>query len=164
LIDMMRMIDVGEKPETAREAEAEAIVRGDPKVLRALWEGQLPKGEARAAAQIAAIFAAKRTPELLPMCHPIRLDRVEIQMALEDGQIRIRALTRAHDRTGVEMEALTAVSIAALTLYDWAKSSDPAMGFTVRLVWKSGGKSGKWENAAEMARGEEYLGGADRNG
>lgn len=150
---MMHMIDVGEKPETARAAEAEAIVRGNPEVLRALWEGRLPKGEARVAAQIAAIFAAKRTPELLPMCHPIRLDKVEIETALEDGQIRIRALTRAHDRTGVEMEALTAVSIAALTLYDWAKASDPAMEVTVRLVWKSGGKSGKWENAMVASQG-----------
>ncbi len=152
---MIHMIDVGEKTETAREAEAEAIIRGDPEVLRALWEGRLPKGEARAAAQVAAILAAKRTPELLPMCHPIRLDKAEVRMELEDGQIRVRALMRAHDRTGVEMEALTAVSIAALTLYDWAKSSDPALGFTVRLVRKSGGKSGKWENAAVAPHADE---------
>ncbi len=141
----MRMIDIGEKAETWREAEAEATLRGDPQVLHALWEGRLPKGEARPAAQLAGMLAAKRTPELLPMCHPIRLDSVEVNLHFDGEQMTIRARARTHDRTGVEMEALTAVSLAALTLYDWAKSHDPAIEFSVRLIRKSGGQSGVWE-------------------
>lgn len=150
-----RMVDLGQKAETQRFAEAEAVIQGAPEVLDALWAGQLPKGEARSAAQIAGILAAKRTPELLPMCHPIRLDSVEVELSRppdlspihgepQKGSIHIRARARTHDRTGVEMEALMAAAIAALTLYDWAKSYDPAMEITVRLVHKSGGKSGTW--------------------
>jgi len=150
-----RMVDLGQKAETQRFAEAEAVIQGAPEVLDALWAGQLPKGEARSAAQIAGILAAKRTPELLPMCHPIRLDSVEVELSRppdlspihgepQKGSIHIRARARTHDRTGVEMEALMAAAIAALTLYDWAKSFDPAMEITVRLVHKSGGKSGTW--------------------
>jgi len=152
---MMHMMDVGEKAQTMRQAEAEAVIQGEPEVLRALWEGRLPKGDARAAAQLAGILAAKRTPELLPMCHPIRLDKVEIRATIEEGSIRIRAIARAHDRTGVEMEALTAAAVAALTFYDWAKSSDPTIEFTVRLLRKSGGKSGNWENPAVSTHAEE---------
>ncbi|GBC92831.1 Molybdopterin adenylyltransferase [bacterium HR15] len=146
----MRMIDIGEKAATLREAEAEAILRGDPQVLHALWTGKLPKGEARAAAQVAGMLAAKRTPELLPMCHPIRIDNIEVNLSLEGDQLVIRARARTHDRTGVEMEALTAASIAALTLYDWAKAHDPSMEFTVRLIRKSGGKSGAWERMPSL--------------
>ncbi len=146
-----RMIDVGDKSETLREAEAEATLYGKPEVLRALWEGRLPKGDAQPAAEIAGILAAKRTPELLPMCHPIRLEKVQVSLRLEGERMVVRATARAHDRTGVEMEALTAASVAALTLYDWAKSQDPATEFSVRLVRKSGGKSGVWERAVEKA-------------
>ncbi len=153
----VRMVDVGEKAETRREAEAEAVLRGDPLVLRALWEGKLPKGQAIPAAQVAGTFAAKRTPELLPMCHPIRLDSVELSMSLEGNQIVIRARARTHDRTGVEMEALTAASVAALCLYDWAKSQDPGMEFSVRLIRKSGGKSGVWEREAPPQPSESRL-------
>ncbi len=152
-----RMIDVGEKTETLREAEAEAVLTGQPAVLRALWEGRLPKGDAQPAAEIAGILAAKRTPELLPMCHPIRLDAVQVHLRFEGERIVIRAIARTHDRTGVEMEVLTAVTVAALTLYDWAKSQDPAMEFSVRLVRKSGGKSGVWERSAERPRASEGV-------
>ncbi len=154
-----RMVDVGEKAESVREAVAEAVLQGDPQVLHALWAGALPKGEARNAAQIAGILAAKRTPELLPMCHPIRLDSVQVSLTLEGDQIVIRAQARTHDRTGVEMEALTAATIAALTLYDWAKSHDPAMEFSVRLIYKSGGKSGRWERSAPSVKVPPPAGG-----
>lgn len=153
----MHMIDIGEKAETWREAEAEAILRGDPLVLRALWEGKLPKGQAIPAAQVAGMLSAKRTPELLPMCHPIRIDSVEVHLRLEEGQIVIRAQARTHDRTGVEMEALTAASVTALTLYDWAKAHDPAMEFSVRLIRKSGGKSGVWEREPRAEASEPPL-------
>lgn len=150
-----RMVDVGEKVESVREAVAEAVLQGDPQVLQALWAGALPKGEARNAAQIAGILAAKRTPELLPMCHPIRLDSVQVSLVLEGNRIVIRAQARTHDRTGVEMEALTAATVAALTLYDWAKSHDPAMEFSVRLIYKTGGKSGRWERDVPSAESGE---------
>lgn len=150
----VRMIDIGEKAETQREASAEAILRGDPLVLRALWEGELPKGEAVSSAQVAGVLAAKRTPELLPMCHPIRLDSVEVHINLENDRIVIQAQARTHDRTGVEMEALTAVSVAALTLYDWAKAHDPTMEFSVHLIRKSGGKSGVWEREPRAGTSE----------
>lgn len=145
----MRMIDVGEKAATVREAQAEAVLTGNPQVLYALWTGALPKGDARAAAQVAATLAAKRTPDLLPMCHPIRLDSVGTSLHYEGDRIIIRTQARTHDRTGVEMEALTAASIAALTLYDWAKAHDPSIEFSVRLVRKSGGKSGAWTRTTE---------------
>lgn len=150
----VRMIDVGDKAETRREAEAEAVLCGDPLVLRALWEGKLPKGEAVPSAQVAGVLAAKRTPDLLPMCHPIRLDSVEVHLNLENDRIVIRAYARTHDRTGVEMEALTAASVTALTLYDWAKAHDPTMEFSVRLIRKSGGKSGVWEREPRAATPE----------
>lgn len=156
----VRMIDVGDKAETTREAQAEAIIRGAPEVLSALWEGRLPKGDAQSSAKVAGILAAKRTPELLPMCHPIRIDSVQVALSLQGDHILITATARTHDRTGVEMEALTAASVAALTLYDWAKSQDPSMEFTVRLVRKSGGKSGVWERAVDAhAEGDRALSG-----
>lgn len=145
----MKMIDVGEKPITTREAEAEAVLRGNPDVLSDLWNGRLPKGEVQSAAEVAGILAAKRTPELLPMCHPIRLQSVQMHLTLEKDHIRVHAIACCEDRTGAEMEALSAASVAALTLYDWAKSHDPAMSFSVRLIRKSGGKSGEWKAEPE---------------
>lgn len=137
------MVDIGAKAASLRRAAATARVRMQPETQAALLDGSLPKGDALAAARIAGIMAAKKTHELIPLCHPLRLDSVAIDIAPEDGGVRITAVVQCHDRTGVEMEALTAASVAALTLYDMAKSMDRGMSIEcVRLEHKSGGKSG----------------------
>jgi cyclic pyranopterin monophosphate synthase len=141
-----RMVDVGAKPTTAREAVARGAVRMRPATLRALSEGKTPKGDVLAVARIAAIQAAKRTSELIPMCHQVQLTsvRVELVPARRDT-LNIVATVAAADRTGVEMEALTAVSVAALTVYDMLKAIDREMVIEqIALERKVGGKSGEW--------------------
>lgn len=138
------MVDVGDKDETAREATAVCRLAGDPAVVARLLAGTVRKGDAVAAAKVAGILAAKRTPELIPLCHPVRTTSVEVSVAADgsDG-VSIRATVRGRDRTGFEIEALVAASTAALTLYDFAKAEDPRMRVeALRIVAKSGGKSG----------------------
>lgn len=147
-----RMVDVGAKPETVREAVARGRVRMNPSTLRLITAGETPKGDVLAAARIAGIMAAKRTGDLIPLCHPIGLDSVSVELRpdAEASTVEIEAVTRTTGRTGVEMEALTAVSVAALTLYDMVKAVDRGMVIdAVRLVRKSGGKSGLWERPGE---------------
>lgn len=143
-----RMVDVGGKPATARAATAEGRIRMTSEALAALTDGSGPKGDALAAARIAGIMAAKKTAELIPLCHPLALDAVTVDFALEGDAIRVTASTSLTGRTGVEMEAMTAVSVALLTLYDMGKALDRAMVIEgVRLLAKSGGKSGHWRAA-----------------
>ncbi len=144
----LRMVDVSEKPVTAREARAEAVLHVDPRTLRRIEEREIPKGNVYEAARLAGIMAAKRTWELIPLCHPIQLTGVEIDFAPnpEKSEIRISSRVRTNDRTGVEMEALVAVTHAALTLYDMCKAVDRAMVIrSTRLLHKSGGRSGTYE-------------------
>jgi cyclic pyranopterin monophosphate synthase len=148
----VRMVDVGEKPITRREAVARAAIFMQPATLQAVMGGTLHKGEALAAARLAGIMAAKRTHELIPLCHQIPLELVEVDFHPASGgaalDIQARAITQA--RTGVEMEALVAVSAAALTIYDMAKAIDRAMVIgEVRLVHKSGGRSGAFIRTGE---------------
>ena len=140
-----QMVDVGQKEPTAREAVAEGYVRMKPETLRLIQQGRVTKGDVLAAARIAGIMGAKHTADLIPLCHPIPLDQVTVELEPDEseGAIHITATVRATAKTGVEMEALTAVSVAALTIYDMAKSVDRAMRMEgVRLVSKRGGKSG----------------------
>lgn len=146
-----RMVDVGDKDVTSREAVASAVVRMQPATLTLLREGRAKKGDVLATARIAGIQAAKRTPELIPLCHQIALTSVEVHFEPDaDGErIHVRAIARARDRTGVEMEALTAAAIASLTVYDMLKAVDRAMSIEhVRLEEKHGGKSGDFTRAA----------------
>ena len=140
-----RMVDVGGKAETRRIAVAEGRIRMNAAALDAIRGGGVPKGDVLAAARIAGIMAAKRTAELIPLCHPLSLDAVTVDFAFEDGAIRARATASLSGHTGVEMEAMTAASIALLTIYDMAKALDKAMVIdAVHLVEKRGGKSGDW--------------------
>lgn len=145
-----RMVDVGHKATTKRKALAQAIVSMQPETLRLLMARQLPKGDALQVARVAGIMAAKRTPDLIPLCHPIPLSKAEVDIeALDDTRIQIIADVRNMAQTGVEMEALTACSVAALTLYDMAKAVDPAMVIeTICLLEKEGGKRGHWHRKA----------------
>ncbi len=137
------MVDVGDKDETLREATAVCRLTGDAGVIGRLLAGQTKKGDAVAAAKVAGTIAAKRTPELIPLCHPVRTTFAGVQIDRDGDAIEIRATVRGRDRTGFEMEALVACSIAALTLYDMAKAEDPRMRVEgLRIVAKSGGKSG----------------------
>ena len=141
-----RMVDVSPKPETLRRARAAALVNFSPGVLPRVLAGDLPKGGVLEVARLAGIQAAKRTAELIPLCHPIRLVDVEVSLeARPPAALAIEALAIAVDRTGVEMEAMTAASIAALTVYDMVKAIDRGMTVSeIRLLEKSGGKSGPW--------------------
>ena len=140
------MVDVGDKPETSRRAAASGFVRLLPETLSLLHEGNLPKGDALATARIAGIMAAKRTSELIPLCHPLPITHVHVEIELTDTGAAITAEVRVSGKTGVEMEALTAVSVAALTLYDMVKAVDRAAVITdIRLESKSGGKSGDYQ-------------------
>lgn len=140
-----RMVDVGGKPATARSATATGCIRMSAEALAALADGSGPKGDALAAARIAGIMAAKKTAELIPLCHPLGLDAVTLDFAVEPDAIRATATAWLTGRTGVEMEALSAVSVALLTLYDMGKALDKAMVIDgVRLLAKRGGKSGNW--------------------
>jgi len=149
----IRMVDVGEKPVTRREAIARGQVRMAPATLQAIVGGKLEKGEALAAARIAGIMAAKRTHEMIPLCHQIPLEVVEIDFTPNSSNsvLEIQARTVTDARTGVEMEAMVAVSAAALTIYDMAKAIDRAMEIgAIRLVAKRGGRSGDFARAGEQ--------------
>jgi cyclic pyranopterin phosphate synthase len=140
-----RMVDVGAKDMTSRRALARARVRMSSDTFVRLVSGDTPKGDVLGAARIAGIQAAKRTSELIPLCHLVALTRVEVIISLEGGIAVIDATAEARDRTGVEMEAMVAASTAALTLYDMLKAVDRAMSFDVCLVEKTGGKTGTWQ-------------------
>ena len=142
----VRMIDVGGKPDSKREAVAKGTVKMQASTFKLLREGALPKGDVLAAAQVAGIMAAKQTPGLLPLCHPLLLSEVKVDFALDSRNkaVNITAAVKTTGKTGVEMEALTAVAISALTIYDMCKGVDPKMRIeSIRLARKSGGKSGK---------------------
>jgi cyclic pyranopterin phosphate synthase len=140
-----RMVDVSAKPVSVRTATAAGVVLVSPEVVALLRDGSLPKGDALAVARIAGIAGAKRTPDLVPLCHPIAVHAVELQLDVGDGGVEIHATVRTADRTGVEMEALTAVCVAGLTLVDMVKAVDPAAVITdVRVLTKTGGSSGDW--------------------
>jgi cyclic pyranopterin phosphate synthase len=139
------MVDVGGKAATAREAVAEGVIRMHPATLQLIVEGGYKKGDVLAVARIAGIMAAKKTAELVPLCHPIALSRVEVELTPGDSAVHCRAVAATVGPTGVEMEALTAVQIALLTIYDMCKAVDRGMTITdVQLVAKSGGQSGNW--------------------
>ena len=141
-----RMVDVSDKSETARTATAEAIVRMRPETLALIQQGGMPKGDVLATARIAGIMAAKRTPDLIPLCHPLPITGVTLDLEpSRDDALVIRATVKTTGKTGVEMEALTAASIAALTVYDMCKAVEKGMRIeSVRLIEKHGGKSGDW--------------------
>jgi cyclic pyranopterin phosphate synthase len=139
------MVDVSAKPVTRREAVAEGFVRMRGETLARIAAGSLPKGDVLAAARLAGIMGAKRTPELVPLCHPLPITSVEVALTPETSGVRIRSRVAVEARTGVEMEALTAVAVAALTLYDMCKAVDRGMTIgEVALVEKRGGRSGTW--------------------
>ena len=139
------MVDVTDKEVTSREATAQAVLRTRPDVVARIAEGNLPKGEALPVARIAGILGAKRTPDLIPLCHPLPISGVEVDLDAHDDVVEIRARVRTRGVTGVEMEALTAASIAALTVYDMIKAVDKhAVIGDVKVLAKSGGKSGDW--------------------
>ncbi|KZX20577.1 cyclic pyranopterin monophosphate synthase MoaC [Rathayibacter tanaceti] len=141
----VHMVDVSAKEVTARTAVAEGYVEARAEVVRLLAQGELPKGEALGVARIAGILGAKATSTLIPLCHPLALDGVDIDLEPQEDRVRIEARVRTSGRTGVEMEALTAVSVAALTVYDMIKAVDRAAVITgVRVLAKAGGRSGSW--------------------
>ncbi len=142
-----RMVDVGAKPDTARSARAAGEIRMTSETLDAIRSNALAKGDVVAVARVAGVMAAKRTAELIPLCHPLPLTDVDVRIALDESLpgIRVEATARTVGKTGVEMEALTAVSVTLLTIYDMAKSLDKRMRVgSIRLLEKSGGRSGSW--------------------
>jgi cyclic pyranopterin phosphate synthase len=140
-----RMVDVSAKDVTVREARASGRVLLSADAIAALQAGQVPKGDALAVARIAGIQAAKRTPDLVPLCHPIAIHAVTVDLQVGDRAVEIAATVRTADRTGVEMEALTSVTVAALALIDMVKAIDPAAVISdVRVDEKTGGKTGPW--------------------
>jgi cyclic pyranopterin monophosphate synthase len=142
-----RMVDVGDKPATERRAIARAVVRVSPDTARAVLDGNAPKGDVLGVARIAGIQAAKRTSELIPLCHPLALSFVGVEAEIDAvaGEIALRAEARTTGPTGVEMEALTAASVAALTVYDMVKGIERGAEIaSVALIEKSGGRSGTW--------------------
>ena len=144
------MVDVSAKAETPREAVARAVLRMKPATLRAVRKGNAPKGDVLGVARTAGILAAKRTSELIPLCHPLPLTHIDVDIAPDEPNhaLAIEATVRTTGKTGVEMEALTAVTVAALTVYDMCKAVDRGIALTeIRLVRKSGGKSGTFEAA-----------------
>ncbi|MGH8870503.1 MAG: cyclic pyranopterin monophosphate synthase MoaC [Acidimicrobiia bacterium] len=142
----VHMVDVGDKAATDREALAEGLVLMSPELAKRFFDGDLPKGDAAAVARVAGIMAAKRTSDLIPLCHPIALTGVEVVLEPNGRGIRVVASVRTTDRTGVEMEAMTAVAVAALTIYDMVKGVERDVTIeSVRLLRKSGGRSGTWE-------------------
>ncbi|WP_051266776.1 cyclic pyranopterin monophosphate synthase MoaC [Nakamurella lactea] len=144
------MVDVSGKEVTARVAVATGVVRTTAAVIALIADGSLPKGDALATARIAGIMAAKRTSELIPLCHPLSLSAVSVELVPVGDAIAITATVRTTDRTGVEMEALTAVAVAGLTLHDMIKAVDPAAVLdAVRVESKDGGKTGHWARPAD---------------
>ena len=145
-----RMVDVTEKQPTVRSATARGFVRCSPEVIAALRDGTAPKGDVLAVARIAGIQAAKRTPDLLPLAHVIGVHGAALDLSIDDDGVRIEATVRTADRTGVEMEALTAVSVAALAIVDMVKGLDKGTSIeNVRITAKHGGKSGSWMRPGE---------------
>ena len=141
-----RMVDVGDKPVTTRTAVASGFVRMAAATVQAIREHRTPKGDPLEVARLAGIMAAKRTAELIPLCHPLPLAHADVQLEVRDNGIQITATARTDGKTGVEMEALTAAAIAALTLYDMCKAMDKAMEITdIRLESKTGGRSGNYK-------------------
>lgn len=146
------MVEVGNKDETVRTAIATGRVEMLPETVQLVREGKAAKGDVLAVAQVAAIMGAKRTPELIPMCHPLMLTGVEVEFELQDSAVLISAKVSTRGRTGVEMEALTAVSAAGLTIYDMLKAVDRGMIIgAIQLERKEGGRSGTWEREADVA-------------
>jgi cyclic pyranopterin monophosphate synthase len=140
-----RMVDVSDKATTAREAVAEGFVRMSAQTLALALSGEGKKGDVRAVAEIAGVMAAKKTSELIPMCHPLAISKAEVRIEPGDGGLSVMARVKTTGQTGVEMEALTAVSVACLTLYDMLKAAEKTMVIeAVRLTSKTGGKSGDW--------------------
>jgi cyclic pyranopterin phosphate synthase len=140
------MVDVTDKTATKRTAVAAGTFVTTPDVVALISSGGLPKGDALATARVAAILAAKRTSELIPLCHHLALTGVDVDFEVGSGEVAITATVRTTDRTGVEMEALTAVSVVALTLYDMVKAVDKAARIdNIRVLFKEGGRSGRWE-------------------
>ncbi len=149
----MKMVDVGGKEKTERVAVATAFLRMLPATLERILQGKVEKGDVLAAARLAGVMAAKRTPDLVPLCHPIALSGVEVHLTPVEGGLEIRATVRTVDRTGVEMEALTSACAAALTVYDMCKSVDRGMVMErVQLDHKSGGRSGTWDREGGEAK------------
>jgi cyclic pyranopterin monophosphate synthase len=145
-----RMVDVGDKPVTRRRASAEGELRCASETLAAVKAGQAPKGSVVATAELAGVIAGKRTADLIPLCHPLPLSKVEVSIGLDEGLpgFRVAAMVRTEGRTGVEMEALTAVSVACLTLFDMLKAIDRTMTIgKIRVTSKEGGRSGSWQEA-----------------
>jgi cyclic pyranopterin phosphate synthase len=145
------MVDVGDKAVTSRRAVAEGAVRMEPATLALIRSGDAKKGDVLGTARLAGIMAAKRTHELIPLCHPLAISKVSVELSLDDALpgVRVTAEVRVASQTGVEMEALTAVSVACLTIYDMVKAVDRGMSVeAVRLVHKSGGKSGAFDRSA----------------
>ncbi|WP_372463660.1 cyclic pyranopterin monophosphate synthase MoaC [Arthrobacter hankyongi] len=140
------MVDVSAKAETTREATAQAVLETRPEVVALLVAGNLPKGDALAVSRVAGIMAAKATPQLIPLCHPLPLSKVTVDFHPGEASVRIEATVKTRSVTGVEMEALTAASVAALSLYDMVKAVDKhAVISDIKVLGKSGGKSGDWQ-------------------
>ena len=147
------MVDVGGKNDTRRVAVASGFVRMAPETIAVIREGRAKKGDVLAVAQIAAIMAAKKTHEIIPMCHPLHLTRIAVDFAIEAEGIGVRAQVETTGKTGVEMEALTAVSAAGLTIYDMVKAVDRGMVIeAIQLESKEGGRSGDWKRSADAKR------------
>ncbi len=147
----VRMVDISEKPTTVRTATASALIRMRPETAKMIAEGKVPKGDVLAAAQVAAYFAIKRTPDLLPLCHPIPISGAEVQFDLrtEEGLLRVEVTVRCTAQTGAEMEALTGAALAALTVYDMCKGIEPGIVIErLQLEHKAGGKSGEWRRTS----------------
>lgn len=140
------MVDVGDKQTTKRTAQAQAVITMHPETLRRIAEGTMPKGDVFACARIAGIMAAKRTSDLIPMCHPLPIDGIEVEITpISETEVRLVSTLRCTHKTGIEMEALTAVSVAALTIYDMCKAIDRGTRIDqVLLLHKAGGKSGEY--------------------
>ena len=150
-----QMVDVSGKAVTTREATATATVRSTPEVLALLGAGELPKGDALAVARVAGIMAAKKTPELIPLCHPLPISKVTVDFELGSDSVEIQATVKTRGVTGVEMEALTAASVAALSVYDMIKAVDKhAVISGIQVLAKSGGKSGDWTLDGAAPAGE----------
>lgn len=151
-----RMVDISDKDETKREAVARGVITMRPETLRLIQQASLPKGDVLAAARLAGVMAAKRVPDLIPLCHPLLLTSAEIEFTPVEraGRLDIESRVRMTGRTGAEMEALTAVAVAALTVYDMCKAVDKAMVIgSIRLVVKKGGKSGTYRRPGENGAG-----------
>jgi cyclic pyranopterin monophosphate synthase len=148
-----RMVDVGEKPETERVAVASGRVHMAKETVELIRAGRAAKGDVLAVAQVAAVMGAKKTADLIPMCHPLMLSRIDVAFELRDEEVGIEATVATRGRTGVEMEALTAVATAALTIYDMLKAVDRGMTIDeIRLETKEGGRSGRWSRDAETTK------------